>query len=104
MILWRDHLGAVPDAIGLARQTLRTIRANLVWAFAYNLVALPLAAAGLLNPLIAGGAMALSSTFVVWNSSRLRHFGADEGGRPARLEVQHRQSPTVGPKLLVGAS
>jgi cation transport ATPase len=74
LILVRDDLRVVPDAIRLARRTVRTIRGNLLWAFGYNVVAIPLAAAGRLDPLIAGGAMALSSAFVVWNSSRLRRF------------------------------
>jgi len=72
MILVRDHLSVVPDAIGLARATRRIIRINLAWAFGYNVAALPLAAFGLLNPLVAGAAMALSSVFVVSNSLRLR--------------------------------
>jgi len=69
LILLRDDLGAVPDAIALARATLATIRGNLAWAFGYNIVAIPLAAAGFLNPLIAGAAMALSSAFVVPTAS-----------------------------------
>jgi Cu+-exporting ATPase len=75
MILLRDDLGAVPEAIRLARATLATIRRNLTWAFGYNIAAIPLAAAGFLNPLIAGAAMAASSVFVVGNSVRLRRFG-----------------------------
>lgn len=80
MILLSDSLAVVPTAIGLARRTLRTIHGNLVWAFAYNLAAIPLAALGLLNPLIAGASMALSSSFVVWNSSRLRKYAAVDAG------------------------
>ncbi|UAJ81737.1 copper-translocating P-type ATPase (plasmid) [Leifsonia sp. ZF2019] len=75
VIIVRDDLMAVPDAVRLSRATLRTIRMNLIWAFGYNVAAIPLAAAGLLNPLIAAAAMALSSTLVVANSLRLRSFG-----------------------------
>jgi heavy metal translocating P-type ATPase len=74
MILLRDDLGAVPDAIALARAAFRTIRANLAWAFCYNVLAIPLAALGLANPLVAAATMTLSSVFVVWNSLRLRNF------------------------------
>jgi Cu+-exporting ATPase len=72
IILVRDDLDVVPTAIALARRTLSTIRVNLFWAFGYNVLALPIAAAGLLNPLISSGAMALSSLLVVSNSLRLR--------------------------------
>jgi Cu+-exporting ATPase len=74
LTLVRGDLGAAVDAIRLSRRTLATIKGNLFWAFAYNVAALPLAAAGLLNPMLAGAAMASSSLFVVSNSLRLRGF------------------------------
>ncbi len=81
MILLRDDLEVVPDAIKLARATFRTIRRNLAWAFCYNVLAIPLAALGFLNPIVAAATMTLSSVFVVWNSLRLRRFpGRWSGG------------------------
>jgi Cu+-exporting ATPase len=77
LTLVRGDLRAAADAIRLSRRTLGTIKANLFWAFAYNVAAIPLAALGYLNPLIAGATMALSSVFVVSNSLRLRRFTAE---------------------------
>ncbi len=72
IILVRDDLHVIPDAIAISRKTLRTIRTNLGWAFGYNIAAIPIAAAGLLNPLIAAAAMSLSSVLVVYNSLRIQ--------------------------------
>jgi Cu+-exporting ATPase len=93
LILLRDDLGVIPDAIRLARATLAVIRRNLAWAFGYNAAAIPLAAAGFLNPLIAGAAMAASSAFVVASSIRLRRFGTGSppGPEPAQDVGQPRQ-------------
>jgi P-type Cu+ transporter len=79
LTLVRGDLRVVADAIRLSRRTLSTIRGNLFWAFAYNAAALPLAMTGLLNPVVAGAAMALSSVFVVSNSLRLRKFRGEPG-------------------------
>jgi cation-transporting P-type ATPase A/B/Cu+-exporting ATPase len=88
MILLRDDLQTVPDAIGLARAAFRTIRRNLAWAFGYNVAAIPLAALGLLNPIIASAAMMLSSLFVVANSLRLQRYPLRAGSQD-RTETEH---------------
>jgi P-type Cu+ transporter len=91
LILLRDDLDVLPEAISLARSTLMVIRRNLAWAFGYNVAAIPLAAAGFLNPLIAGAAMAGSSVFVVASSVRLRRFGT--GTEPGRDRPGQMQAP-----------
>ncbi|HLS44228.1 MAG TPA: heavy metal translocating P-type ATPase [Ornithinicoccus sp.] len=75
IVLMRSDVDTVADAIGLSRKTLRIIKQNLVWAFGYNTLAIPLAALGMLTPMIAGGAMAMSSVLVVLNSLRLKGYG-----------------------------
>jgi P-type Cu+ transporter len=90
LVLVRDDLGGVPLAVRLARGTLRTIRGNLVWAFGYNVAALPLAAAGLLNPLIAGATMTFSSMFVLANSLRLQTRYGVQRSITDEVEVSRR--------------
>ncbi|WP_232266960.1 HAD-IC family P-type ATPase [Streptomyces pactum] len=80
--LVREDMAAVADAVRLARRTLGTVRANLLWAFGYNLVTLPLAAVGRLNPMVAAAAMSVSSVVVVVNSLRLRHWQPSPARRP----------------------
>ncbi|MEU1818148.1 heavy metal translocating P-type ATPase [Streptomyces roseifaciens] len=99
--LVREDMGALADAVRLARRTSATVRANLAWAFGYNLVTLPLAAVGLLNPMVAAAAMSVSSVLVVANSLRLRGWQpvpsrASAGRRPHGRSASSAPSPSTG--------
>ena len=97
MILLRDDLAVVPNAVRLARATFRTIRRNLAWAFCYNVLAIPLAALGFLNPIVAAATMTLSSVFVVWNSLRLRRFSASPASSaPIPQPTDAQPQPVAG--------
>jgi len=102
--LVRGDLRAAGDAIRLSQRTLATIKANLFWAFAYNIAAIPLAAAGYLNPMIAGAAMAFSSVFVVSNSLRLRSFRPmnHTAGKPEGAAGRSAETPPVQPAPWAG--
>ena len=91
IILVREDLLVVPDALTISRRTLRTIRTNLIWAFGYNVAAIPIAAAGLLNPLIAAAAMSLSSVLVVYNSLRIQRVQGSGRGEHSAASTQPRR-------------
>jgi Cu+-exporting ATPase len=103
LTLVSGDLNAAADAIRLSRATLRTIKQNLAWAFGYNVAALPLAAAGLLNPLIAGAAMALSSVSVVANALRLRRFRAAAADRRSPRPLPRRSADPAAETTAAGS-
>jgi Cu+-exporting ATPase len=100
LTLMRGDLRVAADAIALSRRTLATIKGNLFWAFAYNVAALPLAAAGLLNPMLAGAAMAFSSVFVVSNSLRLRRVQAVSSRGPSAKRTPDRTPENSDPAAI----
>jgi P-type Cu+ transporter len=104
LTLVSGDLRAAADAIRLSRKTLRLIKQNLAWAFGYNIAAIPLAAAGLLNPLIAGAAMGFSSVSVVSNSLRLRRFKVEREGLLPRSRSPLERSGRAGSPLAGSAA